>query len=533
MNIKRTGYKLYNYLSDGLTDSSPKKPVNNSLTKSLSFIHTDDEGNEKEVTLYINVQPIDINKEFVNLSFKYPNPEDMASKDLLLAVDKYKAVANRQDSIVKKIQDFLDKTYGVDSIENLPDKLTACEDVFMNEKDAIMSSLSDDLSSGGSVGHKLKSMISDFLGDIFKPSEKDQLKVKKSSKGEDKSLTFQLECTMVNPEYGDPVAIFPGVMELIPKEDRTKVSAIFVFPVAPDWKMPDSWETEDAIELPNSKEKIQQSFWNSFYDKMKAHSEEEKKSFFEKFGVEDNNTTKDEDTIFDDEGENGIDMHANSSKKLRFTMQKIESHEGFDFNLTNIFASYEPTNALADINVLLEDPSFVSDIPVEQNICYDISVADDGYEVTEISEAAKFINECRAIGYGAILDAAYKFYFDCKQCEVVAAGIERDQIQNYCCNYKWRIEEIIDSASKMVVEDNLLLIHPITRISNLGYCGFVDNQINWVAFTNILKDDIANLISAITLYQANFSEDKQKTMEGWLRSWNIELNYNLSQATKF
>ncbi len=96
-----------------------------SVTHKLSFMYTQDNGEDIEVEFYVNGKPADEKKEYVDLSFKYPDPDDPTSKNYLEEIDAFKKTKNTQDNIVEKCQKFIKDKYDVDTLELLPEDLTA------------------------------------------------------------------------------------------------------------------------------------------------------------------------------------------------------------------------------------------------------------------------------------------------------------------------------------------------------------------------------------------------------------------------
>ena len=337
----------------------------------MSFIYTTDAGDETEVEFRMAAIPEQDSKETVSISFEYPNPATMKSDDLLAANNKYTGIPNKQDKIIRKVQDFLRSTYNVDSIEQMPESVVASSD----------------------VDYDSDSVIQEFT------------------------------------TKGGPV------------------------------------------------------------DPM---------------------------------------------KNMKLSFQKVKSSTGYDIRLTSIMANYDPQAALVDLDLIVKDNEFVKSLPVDSIASYEVQVDDDSLDIKPIETEEESLEEyylnCRSAGLNAILDAAYILFLDNQFMSYSAAGPMMSEIQNYACNYGWKVQEIIDSASKMMLAEHLdHLENPARRIRRIDDSLLQPDflPVFWKDYCIEMTRDIQRLVDAIRLYACNFSEDIQQTMQNWIRSWCYEIDYVL------
>ena len=322
-----------------------------SKTYQLSFLYTPEESDQQEqleVFFKVKVTPIDRSKQKVNLSFQYPNPDNVEGKDLLVSKNAYTSIKNNTSDILDCCQEFVDKMYKVDTLEEIPSDLTA----------------------------------------------------------------------------------------------------------------------------------------SSYLDK----------------------------------------------RCIQASLRKIKNKDSYSIRLQNISANYTPSEALSDINQLINSIEFVDSLPEDEVVELDIISDDKNFTIDEVDTVYDMWSlDCKKRTYDAILDSAYKFYFDCQYCGFTACGPQMSNIQSYAQNYEWKINEIIDAISQMTIEDKIQLIHPITRIQGLECCGNTP-AVTWTNFIDMMKQDIQDLIDCMKLYMNNLEEDKQVSILNWIRTWNTELNYSLANA---
>ena len=237
---------------------------------------------------------------------------------------------------------------------------------------------------------------------------------------------------------------------------------------------------------------------------------------------------------FDEEIESNASIVG--SRQLQVTLSKVSSSTGQDIHMTSIRASYNASDVISDLNILLQDENFVNDLECDHPTQFSIDVDDDGLDVCEITDepSEEYFKKCRLDSYAAILDSAYFLYLDNQFMGYVASGSRMSDIQNYVMNYSWRTLEIIDAVSQMILEEGFSLEHPIYRIQHLMIpqeCQCIErSSISWDEFVIRITRDIQSLLNNLTLYSCNFSADKQNQIQGWIRTWSHEIDYVLTRS---
>lgn len=228
-----------------------------------------------------------------------------------------------------------------------------------------------------------------------------------------------------------------------------------------------------------------------------------------------------------------------SDKVLKFTLTKQKSSvvgSDYKIKLNNIFANYSTPDVLADINAIASDNDFIDQLTYDIPTMYGVAILDDGYDVEPISELddAQFVDEYRSIAYEAILNQAYKFYYDCKYLEYTACGRDMSKIQMYTETYVWRLQEIIDIISKLIVSNKFKLSHPIERIKNDSCIPETLESYSdlnyWYNFIECMKKDTQDFLDVLTLYASNVSPETESMIQEWIRTWAYELNYVLTRS---
>lgn len=551
---------LYNYLQDAIHDPTINNFNDGSVTHVLSFIYISEEGNEHELEFRINCRPIDKNKDFVNISFEYPDPDDPLGGEKKVFEDKFVAVPNRNDVIVKKCQKFLSEVFDVDSIENLPENLTASVDA-ENQTTEIPEDAEE--VTGGVISDAvekaagdLKTKSSGFLGklfsDLFKKTRHLEIQDTKKSNGD---LVYTVRGVLEDND-GDPQVDFPAGVVIHPVDASKKTIDVVI--TIPDPENFDGDPQEFSKKgLENSKTLVEKEFWKTF-DSV-YHDEELMKKFAEKFAVNSDSFTKEIDETKEEvKGEPQADTNSSvevdteepetksevtevestteavdPTQNLRIGLKKVKSSTGYDIVMQAITASYDPTLALADVGTLIGNDEFVESLPLDADVIYDVISQDDELSVDPVEDfpTDNLYQVCRETGYNAILDAAYKLLLSNQYLGFMASGPQMSTIQNYTMNYSWRIQDIIDTVSHMILEENFVLEHPAVRISRIyAGCDQSCGAVTWDSFLAQIKYDIQSLIDALDLYYCNYTSDKQNTMLGWIRTWRHEIDYVLNRG---
>ena len=229
-----------------------------------------------------------------------------------------------------------------------------------------------------------------------------------------------------------------------------------------------------------------------------------------------------------------------SCKLLNFTVNKVSAatRVGYKLQFSNICANYSPSDIKADINSIAGDADFVNDLKSGHPTSFGVLVTDDDYNIEEFDEQSLQNLQDSAIqleyidiAYNNILDQAYKLYCDSKFFCYTACGSDREKIMSFSDNFSWKLQNIIDTMSRRLVEHKLFLENPFGQIRRSTNPTIYNNQNpKWEDFETVMCQDIQELVLVMTLYSSNLPKDEEAEVLEWIRSWNSELNYNLQRS---
>ena len=226
-----------------------------------------------------------------------------------------------------------------------------------------------------------------------------------------------------------------------------------------------------------------------------------------------------------------------SEKFLKFTLNKKKTDvigSDYKMELRNIFANYAPSEVYTDINQIASDDDFLGQLDFEGPESYGVVITDDGYDVTTLASFndASFTDGYKQAAYNAILDQAYKFYYDCKYVEYLACGRDMSKIIDYTLNYTWRLQEVIDTISKSIVATNLDLIHPLERFCNITTEATIKQEscFFWEGFCTYMTTNVQEFVNVLRLCSSNLPKEEELMIQSWIRSWLYELNYVLTRS---
>ena len=233
---------------------------------------------------------------------------------------------------------------------------------------------------------------------------------------------------------------------------------------------------------------------------------------------------------------NAIDI--DNCKILNFTVKKVSATAGYKLKFSNICANYSPLSVRADLDAISGDTEFVDSLTMNTPSQFGVVVTDDDFNVESLDDAVEAEIEAEKAGYidiacNSILDQAYKLLFDAKFFSYLACGSDKDKIVGLADNYTWRIESLIDTISKRMVEHKIFLDNPFSQIRRSSVPTIYNNQYpRWEDFETVMCQDIQELISVMTLFSSNFEKAEEAEVLEWIRSWTSELNYNLYRSSE-
>lgn len=108
-----------------MSDTDSTMNEDGSVTHKLTFMYTPEGADEPiEVEFYVNGKPVNEEKEYVDLSFIYPDLKtDPTGETVKKEMNKYRNVRNTHNEIMKRCQKMIDEVFDVDTLEDVPDNL--------------------------------------------------------------------------------------------------------------------------------------------------------------------------------------------------------------------------------------------------------------------------------------------------------------------------------------------------------------------------------------------------------------------------
>ena len=227
-----------------------------------------------------------------------------------------------------------------------------------------------------------------------------------------------------------------------------------------------------------------------------------------------------------------------SEKILKFDINHTKSNK---IKLSKIYANYDPTEAVVDINTIISDSEFVNSIVKDDSPTYGALVSADGYDIQNIPNFDD--TSCQAdylqLAYFMILKHVYKLYFLCKHCKYTACGVYMDKVCAYAEGFEFYLNEMIDMLNRRMIADantdaRIDYIPPIVEIqlSVVWDSAVIPEAVSWGEFLTLMNNEIHELVSILSLYVNNFSREKKMEILEWIRKWTYDLDYTLTQAAK-
>ena len=223
--------------------------------------------------------------------------------------------------------------------------------------------------------------------------------------------------------------------------------------------------------------------------------------------------------------EDGNDI-MNSSKKLSVTLKRVCASTEDEIHLTSVNANYSACEALDNLDAVLSDNDFVSQITEEPKT---FMIVDDG-DALDVDTC----DECEAQSNNYILS----MITDCLSLKDLiqfihwnAKGDNMRELHNQCDNFGWRVNSEIDLLAELQVELFGFMPHVSSIRCDTNYdvssmtAGFTFEQ-----GTALLREAINSHVSVLQLYYCNFTTDVQQMIDAWIRDWSRDGNYFMKQA---
>ena len=198
---------------------------------------------------------------------------------------------------------------------------------------------------------------------------------------------------------------------------------------------------------------------------------------------------------------------AEASKKLSIKLEKITSATSVDIALTAVKANYDPTEALADLEVIL-DPSTLEDLITDDVNNYEVIVNEDGYDCEPCENIdinlQDVITTMRVAGYNLY----FNFYEFCKYNPMVDYRYK---------DWLYTISTQIDTLTELSIEltDGIpTVVETIKQLTPIPISSVED-----------AVPLIRTYVDTLNLQYCHFSHDIQEELDRMIRHWEHEINY--------
>ena len=239
-----------------------------------------------------------------------------------------------------------------------------------------------------------------------------------------------------------------------------------------------------------------------------------------------------DEVIDDDTGEDLL----NSSKRLTCSLTKIVSSKETTVLLKAVNADYCATEALSDLNHVLDNMEFINSIP-EGDSSYELTATDTDLEIVPANADETDLAMCDVLR-DSFQNIRSRMYLACTGLQYIhwnAKGSEFERLHNITGNAAYKIQSYLDELAELEVEFCGNVIHPYYIISSmttpeeLSQLPLDFNITQGLSFAKSLINDVA---SELALYYCNFNSDVQSRFDDWIRELDKDANYFIAQTLK-
>lgn len=224
-----------------------------------------------------------------------------------------------------------------------------------------------------------------------------------------------------------------------------------------------------------------------------------------------------------DEPAEGDGGDVNSSKKLKVTLHTITSATGVDINLTAIKANYDASTAVKDLETVLGDEEFVSQL-TEEPASFEITDTGEAFDVEETSEfdVSDTINQ--------LVQAAIQLWSNLKVLHWAAKGNQMHDMHYRLEDHIWRAAHDLDIFGEYAVERGQLAPNPMASCCNASLIQD-ENGFDAEQGYAIARDEIKKYVDTLEALYVNFPHDFQSELDDMIRRWKKDADYFLTRVT--
>lgn len=212
-----------------------------------------------------------------------------------------------------------------------------------------------------------------------------------------------------------------------------------------------------------------------------------------------------------------VEGEVSSSKKLQVCLKRVCSSTEDTINLVAVNANYSPTDAMNDLDFLLDSEEFVNSI-TSDNSSFEITQTEDAFDVKEIE--AVDTDRC----YEVLLGAAAHLMFDIQAIHWGAKGTHFDALHGKMDNLVWHIRNDIDTIAEWMVEQTGRVPH-IGNVYERGSVLDVSQGFTYTTGLSNAQQLLREYIELLEFYYVNMPHDIQSVMDNWIRDYKQDADY--------
>lgn len=213
------------------------------------------------------------------------------------------------------------------------------------------------------------------------------------------------------------------------------------------------------------------------------------------------------------------DFDINESKHLQISLRKVVAENEIQIELMSVNANYSPSEALVDIQTIVEDDSILPDID-ETPVSFDIAVTEDSYDLCE----------CNCVDLNSAFDhlvtAAYTVYLNLQALHWNSMGKKFMRIHTMIDDYLSYIRDMIDRLAEINLQTHDYMVNPVILAKD-AIVMVSDGNIEGDIAASEAESVILHLVDVLNLYYPNMDHDVQSEFDEWIGYLKSEALYKL------
>lgn len=208
-----------------------------------------------------------------------------------------------------------------------------------------------------------------------------------------------------------------------------------------------------------------------------------------------------------------IATSANSGRKLQVSLKKVVGSDCVDIRLTAINSNYEVNDAMVDLDRIVSDEAFISNLS-EDPTSYEIFDAGDSYDITSIDKVDIFGTPQMMIG------EAYTLLSNIKALFWNICGNDWDRGQSLMRECLYYVDSDIDMLMGLCIELGWAAPNPMEVATSFVSDLFLpEGSVSFDIAMQLLYSGVIKYISVLETFYINFSADAQNEVLTRIRTW--------------